>query len=530
MIAAVRGRLAAVLLLVAAFVLLAPAPASAHAALLSTDPVADWVYETAPEEVSLTFNEAVSVELGGIRVFGPDGERVDDATVLRDGDSVVATSIDAAQRGTYTVAWSVVSADSHVLSSTFVFHVGEPSGAATAVPTADAQTAGVLGWIARWAMFSGMIALGGLVLFRLAAGFPLTEGRARIVAIVSASLLLAGAILKLVVQATSSAGIPLGDVFALGLGPVLATRAGMLDGIRVLAALVVLACALLWRSKIAAAVAGAGIVVVMITLALLGHAWGVEPPVAAVAVDVVHQLAVTAWVGGLVALVTVGTTSRTDELTRRFSRVALYALIVVVLSGLASAAWQTAADPSTLTTAYGILLLVKIALVAVMAALGWWQRRRLAKAVEGAGRLLTGVRAEVGVAVVVLAVTAVLVGTVPAREALEPQPYTAEVQEDFGTVTVTVQPALVGDNVVTMSFSDRVGSPRGVDVAQLTVRQGNLPPRDVTLTALAPDRWAAIDVSLPSEGEWTFDLTTLARGEMSTTTFTVLIQDREGAE
>ncbi|QKJ18228.1 copper resistance CopC/CopD family protein [Microbacterium hominis] len=522
--------IAMALALVPALVLGSAAPARAHASILSIDPVPDWVYDDAPDEVSLTFNEPVSVELGGIRVFGPSGERVDGPTQQRDGDTTVWAPIEASDRGTYTVAWSVVSVDSHVLSSTLVFHVGEPTGTAADIEQADAGVVGVLGWLARWAIFTGMIALGGLVLSRLALRFALVGRRARVVAVSAAGLMLIGSVVKMAVQATSAAGVPVTDVFALGLGPVLDTRAGVLDGIRVIAAGVALAGALLWRRVWGAWLAGVATVTVMATLAVLGHAWTAEPPIAAASVDLVHQLAVTVWVGGLVALVVLDDRTQMDAAIRRFSRVALWALLAVVLSGFASALWQTAANPTTLFTEYGVLLLVKIALVGVMALLGWWQRRRLARAVHSAGRLLTGVRAEIVVAAVVLAITAVLVATVPARESLAPQPYTVAVAEDFGTVDVTVEPAIVGDNVVTMQFTDRVGTSRGVDVAQLTVSQGDLPPRAVTLTALAPDRWAAIDVSLPTDGEWTFELTTLSRGEESTVTFTVPIRGVEESE
>lgn len=525
----VRRRLGAALLIALALILFAPAPASAHASLVSIDPVPDWIYEEPPHEVSLTFNEPVSIGLGGIRVFDPDGERIDGESGLRDDDTSVVASIGASGRGTYTVAWSVVSADSHVLSSTFVFHVGEPTGSAVDVSGMDAAVAGTLAWIARWAIFAGTISLGGLALFRVAVGFPLSGSRARVVAILAAGVLLVGAILKLVVQLGMSAGLSLGGLLSLELGSVLATRVGMIDSIRVVIAVVALVCALLWRWRAAAAIAGLSSVGIMVTLAVLGHAWSTDQPIAAAAVDVVHQLAVTTWVGGLVALVTLGADESTPECLRRFSRVAVYALAAVVVTGTASAIWQTAADPSTLTTAYGVLLLVKIGLVGIMVALGWWQRRVLAATARRAGGLLTGVRAEVVVAAIVVAVTAVLAGTAPARSALGPQPFTAELNVEVGAIAVTVQPALIGNNVVTMSFTDRVGSPRSIDVAQLSVRQGDLPPRDVALTPLSPDRWAAIDVVLPAAGEWVFELTAVARGELSTTTLTVTVDERTGA-
>jgi len=97
---------------------------AAHASLVSTDPTPDSVLEAGPLAVALQFDEPVTIDLAGIRVFGPDGQRVDAGpTRSLDGGTSPSVDIDAAAVGTYTVAWKVVSADSHVLSGTFLFHV-----------------------------------------------------------------------------------------------------------------------------------------------------------------------------------------------------------------------------------------------------------------------------------------------------------------------------------------------------------------------------------------------------------------------
>src|SRR3546814_20875572 len=87
----------------------------AHATLLSTVPTGDELLASVPDAVELRFDEPVEVLDGAVRVFGPDGERVDLARVEVDGPALSAP-IDAAQRGTYTVAWRVLCGDSHNLS------------------------------------------------------------------------------------------------------------------------------------------------------------------------------------------------------------------------------------------------------------------------------------------------------------------------------------------------------------------------------------------------------------------------------
>ena len=44
-------------------------PAFAHASLVSTDPQAGAVLDTAPDAIQLSFTEPVTVSLGGVRVF-----------------------------------------------------------------------------------------------------------------------------------------------------------------------------------------------------------------------------------------------------------------------------------------------------------------------------------------------------------------------------------------------------------------------------------------------------------------------------
>ena len=112
-------------------------PAGAHAQLESTDPVQGSVVLVAPTQVVLHFGEPVEIDFGSLRVLGPDGRRVDSGgTHHPDGDShAVAISLPAhLPRGTYVVAWRVISADSHPVHGAFVFSVGTASGAARARP------------------------------------------------------------------------------------------------------------------------------------------------------------------------------------------------------------------------------------------------------------------------------------------------------------------------------------------------------------------------------------------------------------
>src|SRR5918996_54208 len=113
-------------------------PASAHSTLLETEPPRDRVVEHAPKRVVLHFDEPVETALGSITVYDGDGERVDAGEIMRPAPESVAVAIEGElERGTYTVAWRVISADSDPINGAWVFHVQapgpQPSGIAAQV-------------------------------------------------------------------------------------------------------------------------------------------------------------------------------------------------------------------------------------------------------------------------------------------------------------------------------------------------------------------------------------------------------------
>jgi copper transport protein len=105
---------------------LAPA-AWAHSTLDATEPARDSVVQHSPKRVLLRFDEAVETALGSIVVYDGEGERVDAGEILRPRPDEVAVAIDRElPRGTYTVAWRVISADSDPIKGAWVFHVKKP--------------------------------------------------------------------------------------------------------------------------------------------------------------------------------------------------------------------------------------------------------------------------------------------------------------------------------------------------------------------------------------------------------------------
>lgn len=133
-----RGTRAIAVLAAFACAAAAGPPAFAHALLLETEPPRGAVVPESPHRVALTFNERVETAVGSIRVYDGNADLVDTGGLERSAPEVVSVPVDdELPRGTYTVTWRVVSADSDPISGAFVFHVKapgrQPSGVAAEV-------------------------------------------------------------------------------------------------------------------------------------------------------------------------------------------------------------------------------------------------------------------------------------------------------------------------------------------------------------------------------------------------------------
>ncbi|MEW2123147.1 copper resistance protein CopC [Streptomyces sp. NPDC007259] len=405
------GLLTALLGAVFGLLLAVASPASAHAALTGSDPQDGAVVATAPKEVTLTFSEQVALGKDSIRVLDPSGKRADTEAAPRDLHSGSTVKYGVALRGslpdgTYTVAWQAVSADSHPVSGAFTFSIGAPSETTVALPDNEAGggLVGTLYDIARYAAYAGFIVLAGGAAFVLACWQRGAGARPLQRLVVRGWMTLTAATLAMLLLRSAYTGSgKLGDVLDLdGLKAVLDTKPGaaLVSRLLLLGASALFVAVLFGtyakredpREKkdltfglaIGGAVIAAGIAG---TWALAEHAsTGIQPGIA-MPVDVLHLLAVAAWLGGLVALLTA--LYRTPDLTsaavRRFSTIAFVSVLVLVATGVYQS-WRQVGTWSALTdTGYGQLLLVKVGLVAVLVGIASVSRRWTGRLAAGTG-------------------------------------------------------------------------------------------------------------------------------------------------
>ncbi|HEY7653405.1 MAG TPA: CopD family protein [Methylomirabilota bacterium] len=239
----------------------------------------------------------------------------------------------------------------------------------------------IAAWLVRWV---GFVALAGLVgsfvveLVVLPVGVPELAGtyrRLRRLRLGCATLLLLAAGAELWLRAsTMSGGGPHGALLAT---PVVLTRThfGWVWSARATGLLVLLAFSMTTSPSLRSV--GAVIMLgIALSVALTGHAADLGDVSVAVGIDWLHVVAAATWTGGLLALTGIVLRAATQwpatllaTVMRRFSRVAAWCLLGVVLSGGYSAWAQLLTVAALWRTTYGRVLAVKLLLVL---ALAWW--------------------------------------------------------------------------------------------------------------------------------------------------------------
>ncbi|WP_293768406.1 CopD family protein [Sporichthya sp.] len=439
------------------------APASAHASLIGTTPRPDQVLAAEPADIVLSFSDTVDVKTATVQVLDPAGAALAiglPAHLGADATTLQVTLPTGLATGTRTVLYRVVSNDGHPIQGSFRFSVGVATASAT--PGALVSDGGALGLylgVARWVAFVGLaLAVGTMLLVVLAwpEGLGVSAVR-RLLWYGLGSLGLASVVSLLLygpfVEGTGLSGM----VSGLDIG--LSTRVGRLLVLRLALIVLVVVGLLVWfRRSRGEAVRVSGTVPVVGTLAVggvLALTWSLATHSADgggklvnLPVDLVHMMAMAAWLGGmpalLVLLLKVKDTEALTKAVPMFSRTATVCVIALVATGFLQAWRQVGSADALTSTSYGDWLMIKVALVVGILALGgfarWWATPRLvaAQAIPegkisrrnvatarteavsaGSSRLGRVVAMETGLGALVLAVTATLVATQPAEAAHE---------------------------------------------------------------------------------------------------------------
>ena len=309
-----------------------------------------------------------------------------------------------------------------------------------------------------------------------------------------------------------------------------------------------------WQGAALAASAGT-----LLTLSLAGHARTGRWVGLALPLDLVHLGAAATWIGGL-AVLTFVVLPRDDAgssapVVSRFSGVAAVAVVAVVATGVVQGFRQLGSIDGLRDTSYGRLLVIKVVLVAVVVVLGALSRSLLRRQLEVEAPVLVGtdgasteaeaddegwvppdpaelrrslrrsVGAEAVLAVVVLAVTSLLVASDPART-LEREGFSAGKVVQGTVIEAVAAPARTGPVDMHVYVSDPTFglTTKLTATATLSLPAKGIPGVQVPLKPAGRGHWSAYDVDIPIKGTWRLDVTiTIGTFDERRAAFTVSI-------
>jgi copper transport protein len=385
--------------------LLAPFDAAAalprarmHATLLSSEPAAKSTLATSPARIRLVFSEEIEPSLGRIRLVAPGGRVV---MLVSKGDphdvsALIAPITTPLEPGSYRVEWRIVSEDGHPIDGAYTFAISAANdstrsttavtpSAPTATPepepaTADTAAVGsslakvpVLPVVFRGLAIGALTAFAGLLGFlvtrRTSAPQPRAARLARRLAIATAVLVP----LHLIAWALSVS--PDHSLGGDAIGALLVSAPGKVElGRTVLALLAAWALLLVRRERLALFIAFLAI----LAGSAVGHSAAIHPEWG-IPGRALHLLAIAAWIGGLLWLVTLdrGDAPAAIAESQRVSSLALAAVIVVTFSGVVQTRLFLPVWADLVRSPYGLIVLAKVAGVGVLVLFGAYHRFRV---------------------------------------------------------------------------------------------------------------------------------------------------------
>ena len=333
--------------------------ARAHATLVSAEPADGSVLTQPPKTLELRFNESVTP--AAVSLIDAAGKTRDVTTRAVD-QSVIVTLPDDLPDGTHVVSYRVVSQDGHPVAGSLMFSIGVVTGGAQ---PASSIVVPVLIWLFRIGVYLGLFAGVGGVFFAAWIGWGNSGGR---VIIGSLRVGLVSAVASLGLQGLDLLNLPLSGLFSVA--PWTSALGTNLGPSLLIAIAAMLIARLAWQSpsmSIAWKLTAVSMAGVGLSLSTSSHAATAAPEWVTGPAVFVHGVAVAFWVGALAPLLALSR-KRTGALPvlLRFSRVAMPVVAALVVCGFGLAIVQLGSFGALIDTRYGIILLVKLALVALL--------------------------------------------------------------------------------------------------------------------------------------------------------------------
>jgi copper transport protein len=425
-----------VLVVAALAALVLPGGAWAHATLIQSAPDIRERLKASPAFVRLRFDQSVKALPNAIKVYTTKGRLVSLVTRTGADKRVITAGLSKLPRGAYTVRWTAVSADGHVIGGVYTFGVRMRAPPATDAFGASGPTTEE--HVVRWLYFLALALLAGGLGFRLlilrGPLRPQTEKRFyQLVGLGAVGAIEVG-ILAFLLRAEDALQLPFGRFLYGDLSPIAkGTRFGtafvvMTLGFALVSAFVFLAWLTdrvwpLWPAFVLALGFASGLSLSGHSSADAGSSWLSE------LADWAHLAAASLWVGGLIQLAFV-VWPLEPGLRRRaflgFSRLATGLIVVILSAGIYLSVLRLPQLDDLWGEGYGQVLLVKLALVSLALLWGAAHHFLVRPALERGeplfARLPRSLAGESAVGMAILLAAAVLVDSKPPPQPVSQPP------------------------------------------------------------------------------------------------------------
>ncbi|MDX8477274.1 CopD family protein [Mesorhizobium sp. VK24D] len=498
--------------LLVAFVLVAllvlPCRAFAHAALVAADPADGAVLAQSPARFSLTFSEPVEPLV--LTMVRPDGTQLSLTSFRSNDQTVEIDNPETLKSGTHVLNWRVISQDGHPVGGSALFSVGAPSAAPVAGEAVDLSLRTAI-WIGKLLLYAGLfLGAGGAFALAWLAG-DCRCGRRFVIGGLLCGLVAAP--FSLGFQGLDALGAPLARFAA----PIVwKTAITTSFNWTVLAAMIALGLALLslvgprTSRKLLAL---AGLFGVGAALAASGHASTAAPQWLTRPLVFLHGTAIAFWTGALapLGLALRHRPAEAKAFLRRFSRTILPIVAVLAASGVVLAVIQVREPAALIDTAYGRLLLLKLALLLflfTLASVNRWTLTAPAEAgdTEVQRRLVRSIGIET---LIVLAIFGVAAGwrfTPPPRALAiaAAQPVSVHIHTLQAMADLSITPGHAGQ--VAASMVIMTGDFGPLDAKQVTLvlskPDSGIEPIKRPATKPGDGTWRVDNLDIPLPGRW----------------------------
>lgn len=499
-------------------------------------------------EVIVYFSEPVDIDFSEMRVFDPNGNQIDnrDTSYYEDELSIMITT-PPLDEGVYTATTKVLSkVDGHLVPGAFIFGVGDviidiediPEGSSELIffPEAGARFPGLVGQtIVLGAVIASLIIWGtqnkNLIREELEKVQKFHHGKFMSVTGIGLMLVFISDILMISVQTIRLETSPI---------DVIQTYFGTIWLARMILTIILLGIwfgmdrrkSLSIKNQIPMLVVS---LILISTTTMIGHGAASEQ-LGAIVLDYIHNLVAAVWIGGIVYFVFIllPTFSQLQEknqekmsllMISRFSIAFIISVGIVIVTG-PTLMWFLESDVGLITeSVFGQLIILKIAIAAVMVALGGFFQLKLQKNAEknfSSGKisvykkLKKSLKVDVALGIVLLGVVALLTnGTLPAGEIQRVD--AQEVVYVFNTIEFTenakfdigISPFTSGSNTITVKATDFDGN-QLYDSDQVKVKisnpSKNISPIEVPMEIVRQTEGRPIEfqgeITFGFSGEW----------------------------